>query len=803
MQAYLRPQPNGMPVQGYPTMMINPDSSRRMMGSHQPQQVMMHSRQTMSPQMSPQVPAGVSTAGSMPRNQMPGSQGVVYSAPPMPASAYGMAYPGPPPMMRASGPGPVPGASRMGVRSWVPGPQAGYPEQPQMQPGQVPGTPQPMATVGSAQPRPLQRPHQQQQQSLMGTLSSVPVGAPPTTYGMAMPAHPGNNLLRTMQHTGSYHPPPLASSQLAASSRRGIQVEIEIVQPTSSKPRYVPPACPKRVLTFVGIECLDPSTVQKIMEEDKDSKVIVVDLRGEDRQAGIIEGTVHIPVMDVMTHLDDLSQQWSEKHLVLFMCMYSAHRAPACANWYRGKSDPKQRVGILEGGFRGWEAEGLPCKKLADESLGKAADKLAMQIGQDFVDKHVAKKGSHVPAPYSSPHSANGTIMTPSRQVPSYVPLAAVQSPVRASLPAVASQAGRAYVPPAAPNRVPTIANVEHLDPRVVQQMLLVDGYGLLVDLRGEDRASGLIEGAVHVPAIDRVPFLTKIPDLVREWANHPMVVFTCQYSAHRAPQCANWYRAACSPQQRVAILAGGFRGWESLNLPVQAAASSAQVAHAADEKAMQLGTEFVQAAQGQAAPPAEGGPPASIAASAAVQVQAAAAATPASPVSRSLAPAMATQESPKQLYVPPHLPHTVATIKDVEHLEPVVVEELMRTAPNGVVLVDLRGDDRAAGLIEGAVHERAIDTEPFTRKVPRLVEKWLGKPLVVFTCQYSAHRAPQCANWYREVAAKGQRVAILKGGFRGWEANGLPVQSLAQGEERKKADEMALQLGNQFVVEG
>ncbi|CAE8670612.1 unnamed protein product, partial [Polarella glacialis] len=183
-----------------------------------------------------------------------------------------------------------------------------------------------------------------------------------------------------------------------------------------------------------------------------------------------------------------------------------------------------------------------------------------MQIGQDFVDKHVAKKGSHVPAPYSSPHLANGTIMTPSRQ--------AVQSPVRASLPAVASQAGRAYVPPAAPNRVPTIANVEHLDPRVVQQMLLVDGYGLLVDLRGEDRASGLIEGAVHVPAIDRVPFLTKIPDLVREWANHPMVVFTCQYSAHRAPQCANWYRAACSPQQRVAILAGGFRGWESLNLP-------------------------------------------------------------------------------------------------------------------------------------------------------------------------------------------------------------------------------------------
>merc|ERR1712007_178241 len=43
-----------------------------------------------------------------------------------------------------------------------------------------------------------------------------------------------------------------------------------------------------------------------------------------------------------------------------------------------------------------------------------------------------------------------------------------------------------------------------------------------------------------------------------------------CQYSAHHAPQCANWYRERASPKQRVAIMSMGFRGWEGLGLPVQ-----------------------------------------------------------------------------------------------------------------------------------------------------------------------------------------------------------------------------------------
>jgi len=144
---------------------------------------------------------------------------------------------------------------------------------------------------------------------------------------------------------------------------------------------------------------------------------------------------------------------------------------------------------------------------------------------------------------------------------------------------------------PHLPNVVPTVENVESIDPKSVHD-LLKSHRCLLVDLRGEDRAAGLIEGAVHEPAIDTVPFPTKVPKLVQEWGNQSLVIFTCQYSAHRAPQCANWYRQRCSPTQRVAILSGGFRGWEAMGLPIQALASGVQ-AERADEAALQLGSKF------------------------------------------------------------------------------------------------------------------------------------------------------------------------------------------------------------------
>jgi len=151
-------------------------------------------------------------------------------------------------------------------------------------------------------------------------------------------------------------------------------------------------------------------------------------------------------------------------------------------------------------------------------------------------------------------------------------------------------------VPVQVQGRVETIPGVEHLDPEKVFELLQCQAC-LLVDLRDEDRSSGLIPGAVHEPAIDKMPFAAKVPDLVRRWVSEPLVIFTCQYSAHRGPQCANWYREAADEQQRVAVLSGGFRGWEARGLPVQSCASVGK-SRGADKYALKKGMQFAAAAK-------------------------------------------------------------------------------------------------------------------------------------------------------------------------------------------------------------
>merc|ERR1712039_892649 len=137
------------------------------------------------------------------------------------------------------------------------------------------------------------------------------------------------------------------------------------------------------------------------------------------------------------------------------------------------------------------------------------------------------------------------------------------------------------------PNLVPLAEGVESLDPHTVHEAM-ANGSAVLVDVRGDDRAAGLIESAVHVPVKDDVPFHQKVHDLVKEWADQKLVVFTCQYSAHRGPWCANLYRDNASSSQRVAVLQGGFRGWESAGLHVMAAAQSSRVSSDADSLALQ-----------------------------------------------------------------------------------------------------------------------------------------------------------------------------------------------------------------------
>lgn len=161
---------------------------------------------------------------------------------------------------------------------------------------------------------------------------------------------------------------------------------------------------------------------------------------------------------------------------------------------------------------------------------------------------------------------------------------------------------------PVLPHTVPTAPGVERLEPEEVYLRLLSGPGCILVDVRGADRSAGLIEGALHVPVIDpAMPFTAKVPQLVQQFKTQGLVVFTCQYSAHRAPQAANWYRAQAPPWQRVAILAGGFRAWEGKGLPVQAPAASAQQAQAADEYAKAQGIRFAAQRAGM-------GPPAAVA---------------------------------------------------------------------------------------------------------------------------------------------------------------------------------------------
>jgi len=134
---------------------------------------------------------------------------------------------------------------------------------------------------------------------------------------------------------------------------------------------------------------------------------------------------------------------------------------------------------------------------------------------------------------------------------------------------------------------------------------------------------------------------------------------------------------------------------------------------------------------------------------------------------------------------------------KGVEKLS---AEEVHKLLEAGLcLLIDVRGDDRASGHIEGAVHE---PTSTFFNRVPELVEKFSKEKLVIFHCQYSWHRGPQCANWYREQAPTSQRVGVLEGGFRGWERQRLPVvyEQAMDAIGQANADNYALSMGMQVA---
>lgn len=140
---------------------------------------------------------------------------------------------------------------------------------------------------------------------------------------------------------------------------------------------------------------------------------------------------------------------------------------------------------------------------------------------------------------------------------------------------------------------------------------------------------------------------------------------------------------------------------------------------------------------------------------------------------------------------------------KGVEKLSAMEVDQLLRAGQ--CLVVDVRSADRASGHIQGSVHEPTSFQAPLLNRVPELVQKFSKEKLVIFHCQYSLHRGPQCANWYREQAPTSQRVAVLEGGYRGWEGQRLPVVREQPMDARGQAcaDKYALSMGRRVAGAG
>ena len=59
------------------------------------------------------------------------------------------------------------------------------------------------------------------------------------------------------------------------------------------------------------------------------------------------------------------------------------------------------------------------------------------------------------------------------------------------------------------------------------------------------------------------------------------------------------------------------------------------------------------------------------------------------------------------------------------------------------MIVIDLRGQDRACGAIPGTTNIPAID---LLKEIGKFVTDFAEKQIVAFFCQYSAHRAPTAA---------------------------------------------------------
>lgn len=128
-----------------------------------------------------------------------------------------------------------------------------------------------------------------------------------------------------------------------------------------------------------GVELLSPELVQGLV---KDGTCVLIDVRSQDRVAGLIEGSVHVPCLQFAVKMPELIKRYEKTRLVVLFCQFCKHRAPFCANLFRKETsnagNTMQRVAVMEGGFREWQQLGLPVRNEGNRSVQISADKYAL-----------------------------------------------------------------------------------------------------------------------------------------------------------------------------------------------------------------------------------------------------------------------------------------------------------------------------------------------------------------------------------------------------------------------------------------
>ncbi|HSC10566.1 MAG TPA: molybdopterin-synthase adenylyltransferase MoeB [Rhodanobacteraceae bacterium] len=102
----------------------------------------------------------------------------------------------------------------------------------------------------------------------------------------------------------------------------------------------------------------------------------------------------------------------------------------------------------------------------------------------------------------------------------------------------------------------------------------------------------------------------------------------------------------------------------------------------------------------------------------------------------------------------------------EVEQVTPLQARERQR---DGALLIDVRDDnERAGGMAEGAI---GVARAALASRIPELAQR-LDQPLLTICA--SGQRSLLAANTLRQLGYA--RVASVSGGFRRWQADGLPV---------------------------